>query len=305
MLLIQCATDCARGRKMLYGILMVVSVASMVTQNGLQNSFGKSKCKSGADINFYNAFMYAVCVLIFWVLAVASWKISLYTVLMALGFGAITAIQQYYKVVSFSSGPMHVTTLLITASMLIPTLSGPILFPETEGLKPLKLVFAAILVFFLYLSAAPSDKGEKKKIAGRWIFAVAITFLFQGLVGVMQKIHQSSIHKDELFAFLAISFTFSLILSIIRSKGAEATSYFKKSTYVVAILSGVCTFAMNYINLWLSGIIPTQIFFPAINGSSIIFTALVSVFLFKEKMTIKQLIGIIGGMLCLIAIVLV
>ena len=290
---------------MLYGILMAVSAASMVTQNGLQHSFGKSKCKSGADINFYNAFMYAVCVLVFGILAIISMKISLYTVLMALGFGAITAIQQYYKVVALGSGPMHVSTLIITASMLIPTLSGPILFPQSEKFEALKLVFAAILVIFLYLSAAPSKKGDKKKIAGLWIFAVAITFLFQGLVGVMQKIHQSSLHKDELFAFLAISFTFSFILSLIRSRGTQAPSYFKKSTYALAVLSGVCTFAMNYINLWLSGIIPTQIFFPAINGSSIILTAIVSVFLFKEKMSVKQLIGIIGGMLCLIAIVLV
>ncbi len=290
---------------MLYGILMVLSVTSMVTQNGLQHSFGKSKCKSGADINFYNAFMYAVCVFVFGILAIISAKISLYTVLMALAFGVITAIQQYYKVVSLSSGPMHITTLIITASMLIPTLSGPILFPETESFELLKLVFAAILVVFLYLSAAPSDKGEKKRVALRWIFAVCVTFLFQGLVGVMQKIHQSSVHKDELFAFLAISFTFSLILSIIKSKGAEAPTYFKKSTYTVAILSGGCTFAMNYINLWLSGIIPTQIFFPAINGTSIILTALVSIFLFKEKTNAKQIIGMIGGMLCLIAIVLV
>ncbi len=290
---------------MLYGILMGVSVASMVTQNGLQHSFGKSKSKSGADINFYNAFMYAVCVLIFGILAIISAKISVYTVLMALAFGAITAIQQYYKVVSLGSGPMHVTTLIITASMLIPTLSGPILFPNTEKFELFKLIFAAILVIFLYLSAAPSGKCEKKKIEWKWIFAVGITFLFQGLVGVMQKIHQSSVHKDELFAFLAISFSFSLILSVIRSRGTEAHTYFKKSTYALAVLSGICTFAMNYINLWLSGIIPTQIFFPAINGSSIILTALVSVFLFKEKISIKQIIGIIGGMLCLIAIVLV
>ena len=289
----------------MYGILMAVSVASMVTQNGLQSRFGKNKCKSGADINFYNAFMYAVCVIVFGILAIISMKISLYTVLMALAFGAITAIQQYYKVVALGNGPMHVSSLIITASMLIPTLSGPILFPETESFEPLKLIFAAILVVFLYLSAAPSGKGDKKKIAWCWIIALIVTFVFQGLVGVMQKIHQSSLHKDELFAFLAISFTFSFILSLIRSRGTQAPSYFKKSTYALAVLSGVCTFAMNYINLWLSGIIPTQIFFPAINGSSIILTAIVSVFLFKEKMSVKQLIGIIGGMLCLIAIVLV
>ena len=61
-------------------------------------------------------------------------------------------------------------------------------------------------------------------------------------------------------------------------------------------------FTMNYLNLKLSGLLPSQLFFPAVNGSSLILTTIVAVVLFKETLTKRQVIGIVGGLLSLIAI---
>ncbi len=290
---------------MIEGILITLSILSGLGINACQNGFGKNNGQNKADINLYNTLMFAVCVLVFGVLAFVSGVISVYTVVLGIIFGALTNFQQYYKVVALSNGPMHITVLIITASMLIPTLCGPILFPTEESLNIFKIIFAAVLVFFIYLSGNISDGGEKKRVGARWIFSIAIAFLCQGFIGVMQKVHQSSEYKDELFAFLFVSFVFSFVFSFIKAKGSGVKISFDKKTYLSAIVCGVFTFAVNYINLKLSGEIPTQIFFPLINGSNIILTALMSVFLFKEKLSKKQLIGIIGGMACLIAIVLV
>jgi multidrug transporter EmrE-like cation transporter len=62
---------------------------------------------------------------------------------------------------------------------------------------------------------------------------------------------------------------------------------------------------MNYINLKLSGLLPSQLFFPLINGSAIILSSLSSVFIFKESLSKKQVVGLVGGILSLIAICLV
>ena len=62
---------------------------------------------------------------------------------------------------------------------------------------------------------------------------------------------------------------------------------------------------MNYLNLKLSGLIPSQLFFPLINGSTIVLSALLSVAVFKERLNKKQIIGLCGGILSLIAICLV
>jgi multidrug transporter EmrE-like cation transporter len=62
---------------------------------------------------------------------------------------------------------------------------------------------------------------------------------------------------------------------------------------------------MNFINLKLSGMLPSQLFFPLINGSAIVLSSLVSVLLFKEKLTRRQTIGLVGGIASLIAICLI
>ena len=80
---------------------------------------------------------------------------------------------------------------------------------------------------------------------------------------------------------------------------------FTRKHIVVALVCGVCTYTMNFLNLKLSGILPSQLFFPLINGSSIILNSLMSVLFFKEKISKKQLIGLCGGVISLIGICVV
>ena len=73
----------------------------------------------------------------------------------------------------------------------------------------------------------------------------------------------------------------------------------------MAAVCGVCIFGMNFLNLRLSGLLPSQLFFPVVNGSAIVLSSLFSVLLFKERLTKKQIVGLLGGLLCLVAICLV
>jgi multidrug transporter EmrE-like cation transporter len=80
---------------------------------------------------------------------------------------------------------------------------------------------------------------------------------------------------------------------------------FTKKHLAFALVCGICTFGMNFLNLKLSGLLPSQLFFPIVNGSAIILSSVMSVLLFKEKLTKKQIIGLCGGIVSLIAICLV
>lgn len=62
---------------------------------------------------------------------------------------------------------------------------------------------------------------------------------------------------------------------------------------------------MNYINLKLSGVLPSQLFFPLVNGSTIILSSVMSVVVFKEHLSKKQAVGLIGGITSLVAICIV
>ena len=79
---------------------------------------------------------------------------------------------------------------------------------------------------------------------------------------------------------------------------------FTRRLVFFALLSGACTFTMNYLNLKLSGLLPSRLFFPIVNGSSIVICSILSVVLFRERLTGKQMVGLAGGIASLVLICL-
>ncbi len=277
---------------------IILSVSSMVLQNCILNKVCKKDLQSSDHVYRFNILTYAICILIFGLMALRG-EFSLFTACMGLLFGVVTAFSNYYKMLSLSSGPMHITLLITTSSMIIPTLSG-VFFGEDFSIS--KLIVVIVLLFFIYLSL---DQKDDSKINKSWLIFCLLAFIFQGSIGVLQKIHQTSAHKDETGAFLFFAFICSLIYSRICAKKSFRELNFSKKHYALALVCGICTFGMNFLNLQLSGLLPSQLFFPVVNGSTIVLSSLMSVMLFKEKLTKKQIIGLCGGIVSLIAICLV
>ena len=278
--------------------LILTSISSIVLQGCLNNGCCKTKLKTTAHINRFNMTSYLVCVLIFGLLLLKE-ACSVYTVLLGLFFGIITALSAYYKMIALSNGPMHITTLITTSSMLIPTLSG-VFFGEAFSLAKLGVAF--VLIGFIFLSI---PKNNNTQINKKWLISCLLVFVFQGTIGVVQKVHQSSTHKAEVSGFLFVSFICAAIYCLLRNKVFDKSAALSKSTFLIAVVCGGCTFTMNYINLKLSGLLPSQLFFPLINGSAIILSSVAAVILFKEKLSKRQAVGLVGGIVCLIAICLV
>ena len=70
----------------------------------------------------------------------------------------------------------------------------------------------------------------------------------------------------------------------------------------VAVLSGVALALNHKFNLYLSGIMPSAVFFPLVNGVQLIAATLVSLFLFRERLSVKQWIGMAIGAVAVIVL---
>lgn len=286
--------------------LLSVSMCSMFAQNIIGKYAGNTFLRTNKEIYRFNAFAYAVCVLLFAIMAIGS-AVSLYSIAMGIAFGILTVLSGVYKLKALSTGPMSITILITTSSMLIPALSGVVLFDEE--LRIPNIAAMAVLIGFIVLSVASPKQQDgasarRRSVNTGWIVCCVVTFLSMGAIGVMQKVHQSSPHRDELFVFLTAAFLASLAVSSVVSCTGKATCTVCPRFVLLAVLSGVMTFTMNYLNLKLSGIIPSQIFFPVVNGGSIILSSVCSIVVFREKITVRQAVGLCGGLLCLIAICL-
>lgn len=270
----------------------------MVLQNCLLNNVCKKDLQTSDHVYRFNMISYMVCIILFGIAAFTN-GFSLFTVGMGVLFGVVTAFSNYYKMLSLSNGPMHITLLITTSSMIIPTLSG-IFFGERFSLP--RICIVAVLIFFIYLSL------EKKRGAHfnkHWLLFCSLAFIFQGSIGVLQKIHQSSAHKGETGSFLFIAFICSLVYSHLRAKKSFGELHFTAKHLTFAFVCGICTFGMNFLNLKLSGLLPSQLFFPVVNGSAIILSSGISILFFKERLSKKQTLGLCGGILALIALCLV
>ena len=252
-------------------------------------------------INAVNSVTAAV-ILFFWG-GISS--VSVFTVLLGIAFGVVTALQTVCSLKAYSLGSWAYTTVITSLSMLIPALSG-CLFWQEQLLWP-QIIGIVLLVVCLFLSVEKDEKDkEKKAVSLRWLLFCAIAFLMGGLIGVMQKVHQSSDYKEELNAFLVISFAVSFLYSGVCSlKGmkSEIALRSKKEWALILpllVLGGAGVAVNNKLNLYLSGVMDSAVFFPVFNGANLIATMLLAIWLFRERLSRRQWIGIAIGIVSVI-----
>ncbi len=233
---------------------------------------------------------------------------SFYTIILAVIFGLTTLIQQITNLYALEKGPFSYTAVIISLSSLIPTLSGALFW--NENISFIQYVAIILMVICLILSVNKGNKENKASV--KWLIFCFAAFICTGLIGVMQKIHQSSDYKNELDAFLVIAFLVSFILSsvycllLIKGKKYSFTRDSKSAINLLPVvlmgLSGVFVALNNKFNLYLSGVIDAAIFFPVVNGGGLVLNSFVALIVFKEKLTLKQWIGLVAGIISVIMI---
>lgn len=227
-------------------------------------------------------------------------QISAFSLLLGIAFGTLIFLNGFFSFLAFASGPWSYTFLIICLSMLMPTFSGAVFWQEHITLQQ---YIGTALVVLCFLLSVEKVKDEKKANL-KWIIFTAIAYLTSGSVGIMQKIHQSSAHADELNGFLIVSFAAGAVLSGIcaiiftRTEGFEdhnLTSKEMVSSFAMFIIIGTATATMHKLNLYLSGVMDAAVFFPVVNGGPLILTSLIAFTVFKEKLSKKQWVGLVIG----------
>ncbi len=285
-------------------LLLVVSIVlNLISCSILRTKFCKNEVASGADLYLFNGFssLLSAVTLIFvcavsGVLAVP----SVYTLMMGIVFGIATAVCAVFNMRALEIGPMSYTTVICYCSMLIPSLSGMVLYNETISV----LQYAGVVFMIGSFVCAVDRKNDKAGASFKWFVFCMISFLASGAVGVMQKIHQNSQYRDELGMFLIIAFVVSalfsqVVFSYLRYRKKQSVTVFgheKLRRFVVySIVCGIGIALVNQLNMYLAGAMDAVIFYPVFNGAMILLTSLIGVVFWKERLSIKQWIGLIMG----------
>ncbi len=279
-------------------LLLLLSLAAGLTYNVVRNLSMKKHIRTQAENYLFNTVSALFTAAVLFIMTAVQGEMrlpSLYTLLLGLLFGAVTALTAILNMRAFGMGPMSYTTVIISCSMIIPSLFG--LF-RGDTLSWAHYVGMAMMLVCMVLSVT-RDKDQKKANVA-WFLCCLVTFALNGSIGIMQQIHQGSSHKEELNLFLLVAFLFSAVYSFAgflyyhkcKKEEVAVTVRPGKFLFWMCGITGVCVAAANIINLYLSGVMNSAVFFPVINGGGLILSALAGIVLFGEKFSAKKWIGL-------------
>ena len=212
-----------------------------------------------------------------------------YSALFALSYilGTVFALE------AISCGSLSLTALLISYSLLLPTVYGLVFLKDTVGRWFIPGFI--LLVISLFLTNA---KSEKVRINFKWVIFATLASIGNGMCSVSQKMQQvrfEGAHKNE-FMILALSIvaTFLLVYSLIKER--RQMTGFIKAGWKESILCGLANGVVNMLVMVLSDTMPASLLFPLISGGGILITHLVARFYYKEKLSKMQTVGFMIGL---------
>ena len=284
--------------------LLIVSIIVSVTSSLSKAFYSKKVSASPIGVNVYNLIMAVFSAVTILAVSGGLGGISVYSLIMGVVFGLICTFQLLTNMKALEIGPFSYTTVIISLSAIIPTLSGVLFFGEPP-IDAFQYIGIALMIICILMSGGKKKDDEEKKISAKWLFMCFSSAVLNGGIGVFQKIHQASSHKDEIGIFLVCAFvvsaTYSVIniLTIRKKPEARAEMKFKPSVFAIAlpIIGGIALGTCHVVNLYLSGVVDAVIFFPLVNLIPFALSTVVATFAFKEKLPLRKWIGIAIGVL--------
>lgn len=284
-------------------ILLFLSMFAGSLYSCCSKFFSQRYASNAADNALYTfgTSLVTTVILLAFMLAEGFKGISTFTLLVALAFGVTTALKSIIYIKTLSLGPLSFTTIINSSSSIIPVFYGLFLGQSITIWQIIGIAFMMVSLFFI----VEKDK-DNRKASIQWLIFALIGFFLGGLIGILQSTHQTSFFRFQINEFLLITFGMSVVVSLVdliylRSKGVHSTKNpaINKGRALTLVLGGFGCAFINIVNLYLSGVFPSTLFFPVINGGTLVVTVVVSFTFFRERLNRRRLLGMILGVISL------
>ena len=285
--------------------LLIISFLFSVMSYIVNSLFAKKISSTGSDFYFFMAIQAVVCGITILILSGGIGIITSFSILFGILFGAVCTFQNLSYLRALAIGPFSYTTVIVSLSAVIPTLSGCIFW--NEKISAGQIVGIVLMVICIALSPDNQQDTGAKKASFKWIVLSLVSAILNGAVGVLQKIHQTSEHKEELPVFLisafVVMFTIAVCILIARkikyknSTESNISFKFKLSHILILLGAGVSLGFAHVVNLFLSGKLPAAVLFPIINICPLVLTTAAATVIFRERLSTKRWIGLAVGIL--------
>jgi len=210
----------------------------------------------------------------------------------SLGFAVSYASAWVTTVLAVRYGLMAISSLIVSCSLVFPTVYGMILGEPVTAkiIIGLMLIFASIVLVNLKFS----DKG---KFSLKWLACVLVAFLGNGVCSIMQNMQKRLVGDSYTHEFMIIALAAaSVMLFAYAAFTGKGLMRDLKACLPYSAANGIANALANFLLLLIIGNIPNTILYPTNAALGMIFTFLLASIVYKEKFTLPQYIGYGLGM---------
>ncbi len=268
---------------------MIILFTLCVLTNGLQSICNKEYGKKNQCSAFFFTLIASIISLCFFLLRSGfSFDFDSNTILcgIACGVGAIASLAGGN--LAIRNGPLSVSGLIKSLSLGVPIVFGIVFLSEPIG----KWFFLGITLLVLSLTLVNLKK-EGKSINLRWVLWIIVAFAGNALFATVQKVHQFSNGGLRANELMIVAYTFSaisLLVYVLIYEKEKIKVSFKRAPFAVGY--GLLNATTNLCILLLAPIASAALVYPLMTGCDLIIVSLLSLIIYKEKLTLTQWIGV-------------
>lgn len=247
------------------------------------------------------------------------------TVVCALATALCIAVELFAGIIALRGCTLVVSQMIGVGALVIPCIYGALFLNESMSIWD----WVGLVVFFasIYFLVTQPKRAEKQTNSGRMsiktiislavcLFAGGFTMVFQKIFAIRVPNGNEAMYSFLMFAMNAlILYVAYLIVAIISKRKAtkngepshenEKVKLFQplsKKLLICGALLALAVFAVNLLVTSLAKTVPSAVLFTVSYAISIGITILVSTLFYKEKLTWKNIIGIVLGLSAIIII---
>ncbi len=288
---------------MLTWILFAVAVMFAVANGCVLHSFADRGIRNTGDTFFFNGGVSTVWIvsLLTFSLVSSDLRFSADSLLYGMIYGVVICSFLLFKNLAVTSGPVSLTTLIGSCPFILTMLFGVLCLGQSiNGYQ-----IAGILLILVALCLCVSPQKGGMAFSAKWLIYCSLFFLAGGGVGITYMLFGGSDAATEingmvLCAAVVATVLYFLVGTVLNAVKGQPAPKIHRSGWKFILLCGLLSCTYMRLNLYLSTVIPAVVFFPVSNGMNVILAAVAGRFLYRERLTRPQLVGIGIGLVAII-----
>lgn len=265
-------------------LLYASNVLCSSGQSALGKLYGK---RNGNSVNF-NLSKSLAAVVLFIVFSIFSgFSFHQPTIIFGFFYGLSLLVSMYCGFAALACGPMAITSVIASFSLIIPYIFGIAVFGEPAkitGICGIVLIAAALMLM---------NFRKPENLSARWWILSLMTFLTNGICSVLQKYHQICFPGKYSTEFMLSAM--AVVLIILSAVSLAKKDGGKIDFTALGFASGVLNALANYLTIYLSATENASTLFPIISVANAIASWCFGRFAFGEKLRRTQLFGLALG----------